>query len=567
MNRWEEAAGVYGELARRWPENWQARLGQVRCALAQGEWEKARRLRAEVLLACGQWDRRAMEECIMLRAQQNYRRQHHRTELDPWNSQQWVWPASCPPHERLCEWLLREAAGSASDSRRSFGDNSVVWTDAGMFGGVEPLVTGVWPLASVGEHLRRLCAALGWELQVGAECVAALETTVVRVSVVAVPVNEVLACLAESAGVNGQRQGWTYVVSRTEQEAPVASYLQAHIWCTSHPWRHAVQLLLGYEYRQAAYGEWSQWYYRQVQAEGTLPERAAAFYNSALLEWENGRWAVARARLYDLLDLVPSSVWQWRARWWLGRIALEYGEPAEAEQHWQIVLQSPESQWRAAAALGLQFLAALHDEDALLTQRWHQWRLPAQEPYLAWSDLLEAYMDYRRQPSPSRGERVAAALDRVGECSMLGRAGRYWAGQVWWRLGHGPQMVRCYDQSQAPGRSPWLLKMWEATASYYHQLGLWDRSRPHDLALVASDPYGLGRRAALRLAEASWQRGQLTECLHYARWLRQIPDEQSQRAALQLVGRVYERWGQYRAAADCFAGRWPDEEPTYSSSK
>jgi tetratricopeptide (TPR) repeat protein len=193
-------------------------------------------------------------------------------------------------------------------------------------------------------------------------------------------------------------------------------------------------------------------------------------------------------------------------------------------------------------------------------QRLFQYqRLPGREPYIAWADLLEGWWHYHRHPTPSRADAVAQALERVAEASAFGAAGRYWAGQVWYALGQPERMIRCYEAQPLCGRNPWVLRMWNAVADHYHRLGLIAQSRQRDLALFAVDPDGWGQRAALRLAEAAWQQGQVEECIRYAYRLRRAPPE-LQREALLLLGRAYERAGRHRQAAECFAGRWPEEE-------
>jgi tetratricopeptide (TPR) repeat protein len=120
-------------------------------------------------------------------------------------------------------------------------------------------------------------------------------------------------------------------------------------------------------------------------------------------------------------------------------------------------------------------------------------------------------------------------------------------------------MIHCYESQPLLGRNPWIMRMWNDVAEYYHQRGLITQSRQRDLALLAVDPDGWGRWAALRLAEAAWQQGQVEECIRHAQRLRHASPE-LQRAALLLLGRAYERARRYRLAAECFAGRWPNEQ-------
>lgn len=566
LGRWDEAAAAYEQLIKQHPGDWQVQLGRVRCALAKREWETARRVRAGVLLRSGPYDRRALQECLMLRAQEVYRQQGRITPLDPLNSEQWAWPADRPAHDRLCEWLLQERGQTEKRRWTDIPWGTLRWEEPRSEGVVEPAVTIRWPEASVGEHIRRLCAALGWEVQVENGCGKELETLRMPLEVSSVPVSEVLSALVDAVGAGWQRQGWNCVIRRERVEAAEAVYRRAWEWCGEHPWLNGLRLVLAWERREWAEGEWSRRLYRQVQEDGLLEERAVALYNAALLEWRWGRWGAARARFYDLLDLIPGHAWEQRARWWLGRTALEHGDLVGAEQHWRAVASSGEAEWSAAASLGLLLIAALKEDNATLRLRLAQ-RLPAREPYLAWSDLFEAWLDYNRQPTPSRAERVADALLRTRECAAFDTAGTYWAGQVWLRVGQPERMVLCYEQAVRPGPSPWLLKMWDAVARYYHGLGLFEQSRQRDLALLAADPQGLGQRAALRLAEAALQQGRVSQCLQYVQSLRQTADPTTYRSALHLLGQAYERLGHYRAAAECFVGRWPEPSVAQPSSR
>jgi tetratricopeptide (TPR) repeat protein len=425
---------------------------------------------------------------------------------------------------------------------------------------VEPLLTARWNEATVGVQLHRLCAALGWELTGDSDALARLETVRTAVEVTQAPLGEVLSALTDYAGLHWRREGWKCIIVQGKGTGDdVTVFWRAWAWGGEHPWTEAVGLLLANECWNFSEGEWSRKLYRQILETGTHESQRLALYNWALLEWQQGRYAAARARWYDLLDSTPGTLWTPRAHWWLGRVALETGDLTGAEHHWQTVLRSREAEWSAAAVLGLSLVYLLREDVSQMQRLLQHQRLPGREPYIAWADLLEAWWHYQRQPTPGRAGAVADALERIAEASVFGAAGRYWAGQVWRALERPERMVHCYESQPLLGRNPWVVRMWNDVAEYYHQLGLITHSRQRDLALLAVDPDGWGQRAALRLAEAAWQQGQVEECIRQAQRLRRASPE-LQRAALLLLGRAYERTHRHRQAAECFAGRWPNEE-------
>ncbi|MBA2226579.1 MAG: tetratricopeptide repeat protein [Thermogemmata sp.] len=562
LGRWDEAEKLYDEWEGKVDGDLQAwmRLGKVRCRMAKGDWEEARRWRAKVLLRSGEGDRRVVEECLILRAQEWYQRQGQPDPLDPLTEGQWAWPTSRPVHERLCEWYLHHPGRTAHKSGTVRWPWGFARVEMALRDEVaELMLTARWGEATVGEQLRRLCATLGWELRGDPDTLSRLETVRTVVEVNSVPLGEVLSALADCAGLHWRREEWRCFVQRKETRDEAAVLWRAWFWGGEHPWTDAVGLLLAQEYRDIAEGEWSRRLYRHVLERGTPEVQRLALYNWAVLEWEQGRYAAARARWYDLLDSAPGTLWASRAHWWLGRVALENGDLTAAEHHWQAVLRDQNAEWQSAALLGLAFVALLREDMHQVQRLFQHQRLPGREPYVAWADLLEGWGHYRRHPTPSRAETVANALERVAEASAFGAAGRFWAGQVWYALGQPDHMIRCYENQALRGRNPWVLRMWNAVADHYHRLGLIAQSRQRDLALLAVDPDGWGQRAALRLAEAAWQQGQVEECIHYAQRLRRAAPE-LQRSALLLLGRAYERANRHRQAAECFAGRWPIEE-------
>ncbi|MCS7020300.1 MAG: hypothetical protein NZU63_00565 [Gemmataceae bacterium] len=561
LERWEDALLTYGQIAQDAGERSDhARLGQARCFLALGKDRDAQRLRAEVLLQSGDSDQRLVQECLILHAQEVYRRENRSLSPDPLNARQLAWPATRPRHEQLCEWLLRGNSRNNSPSLLGLPEGVIQWLWIEGEGRVEPAVTIQWPRATVAEHLYRLCAALGWELRVeDAASQQRLFVAQTAVKVVGVPVEEVLEALCTFADTAGERQGWSWVIGPRGSRASVDVYRRAWHWCAEHPWSPSIQLILANHWQQHHTAEdWVRRLYRQVSESTNSVERLAALYNWGLWERQQGRLAAAGARLYDLLDSVPEGPWVARAHWWLGRIALDSGDLTNAERHWQALITHQVAEWSAAARLGLLFLALLREQDAHIHQMLNQWRLPSQAPYAAWSDLLEAWVHYRHHPTPSRAEAVARALQRLDNCSLFDAAGHYWAGQVWYQLNNPEQMIRCYQQAEATGRNPWTLQMLNALASYYHQVGLVSQARSHDWTLLAVDPKGWGQWAAIRLAASSLEHGEVHLCVDLAWRLRHAP-EQLQREALPLLGAAYERLGRFRWAAECFAGRWPDE--------
>lgn len=562
LGRWMEAEKLYEEWEGKVGGNLQLwmRLGKVRCRMAQGDWEEARRWKAKVLLQSGDHDRRVLEECLILHAQEWYQRRGQPSPLHPLAEQRRAWPESRPAHERLCEWYLYHPSRMAHKGGLSRWPWGFVRLEAAQRDEVtEPMLTARWSEATVGSHLRRLCATLGWELTGDLDTLGRLETVQTKVEVSAAPLGEVLSALTDSVGVYWRRDGWRCIVQSKETGEEVSILWRAWVWGNEHPWTGAIGLLLAQECQHVAEGEWSRKLYRQVLEGGSQESQHVALYNWALLEWHQGHYAAARARWYDLLDSAPGTPWASRARWWLGRLALESGDLTAAEHHWQSVLRDRDADWSAAALLGLAFVYLLQEDVSRLQQLFQHQRLPAQEPYIAWADLLEAWWHYQRHPTPSRAVTVANALNRITEASAFGAAGRYWAGQVWHALGQPGRMIHCYEHHPLRGRNPWVLRMCNAVANHYHQLGLIAQARQRDLFLLAVDPDGWGQRAALRLAEAAWQQGQVEECIHYAQRLRRAPPE-LQRAALLMLGQAYERTVRYRQAAECFAGRWPEQE-------
>jgi tetratricopeptide (TPR) repeat protein len=157
-----------------------------------------------------------------------------------------------------------------------------------------------------------------------------------------------------------------------------------------------------------------------------------------------------------------------------------------------------------------------------------------------------------------RANRVAESLKSIGEGRLLGPSGYLMAGRVYREIGWYDRSAGVYDAASAIVRGPLAMRMTFEAAERYDHIDLRNEARKRYTVVAAVDREALGTKAELRLAElaARDRRGQ--ECVERSRALigREGVDVAE---VMALMGRGYELLKQYRQAAECFAGRIPEE--------
>ncbi len=536
-----------------------AQLGGIRCRLAMGERAALGQL-AEWMLQSGPLPREVVAEGAYVFVQHYYVDRYSRDSRPSLWSSALLWPEPRPVAERYAEWLVRLYLLRP----QSVSAVGPVWRWEGVgSGGLESLlVSGEWPPRRVWEHVGQLCSHIGWQWSVDRDSADLLES-VVAVKVSRLPVMVILAALLAKAGVEWQIGGYTLQIGKSKVMPLQLITDAAYDLAPDHPWAVALALILANERVSREDGEYSRQIYRHIFEYGDqLSYQLIAVYNAAMLEYRDRRYAAARARWYDLIDLVPASPWAACGSWWLGRVALDAGDLPTAERHWRGLLRQRDTNVIAAARLGLCLIHSLRDEWRLVERLLSEQRFPIDEPYASFAELYHAWVMYRHRSGSTHRQDLETALERVSYGQGFGPAGIYWGGQLCKALGNHDVWLRLFREEVDGRPHGWRDAMLLELGEYYQRCGVAVQAREYYLAVAVARQDDLGWKAQWHLAELAFEREDLMETIERCEYVlaRQVAggDANSLReGVLRLLGRAYERAGDYRRAALCFAGNYP----------
>lgn len=565
-----EATGKHDAAARsfatvvgdreRYPRLWAlACLGSVR--VESKDLPAARSRLAEVLLESGRrdWtDDRILAECLHLAARLDYREVEPKAKPDPFAS---TTMAAAPLDGGIADYLdwlpatlTREPADGEEEPFR------IEWRkdipDVA-------LVSGHRAPAAVVEHLHELGSAAGWEVRIDP---AASHSLAERrpASVFRAPLDEILTAFTEPHGLEWRVRNRVLDVrpalpatSESLRTVAVERLRRALRLAPGHPTEPAAELAVANLSFENGHVRESMAAYRTLLDEhGTSREATCASYNLGLLELRRGELRAARGRFLELLDRRAEPKWVDLAHWWIARTHLDAGEVDAAVPFLKRARNGTAAPEIGAATLGLGVAHFLKGNDpaaraALRGVRWD----PDREPIANW---LNAVLLYRAAPTAGRAERVAIASRLARDGATFGPTGTLLAGRIYAEIGRYEEMIRVYDGVVETAHARLAAEMTFSVADRMSRVADVDSARMRLLAVSAGDPNGFGPRAELRLAEMAAEDGLGDECIRRARAV--LGREGLNRNdVLRTLGRGYELVRDHRRAAECFAGRTPDD--------
>jgi tetratricopeptide (TPR) repeat protein len=565
LGRLKEAAAAYrrAEPAHGDRAAWaSAVLGQVRCALASGDLGQARNHLDRVVLRAGHPDCAGSHvgaECQFLRAQLAVLQLGPVAAMDPFAPTAVAWPPLGAAVDRYFDWLPPDAPHGSSGGPAA--PNTVrVHQVAGRAGEFE--ATAHLAERPVADALRALAAAANLALELPAPVAEALTREVVVLDVEAAPLGEVLDALVGRHGVvwklDGNRLTVALGAAAPNRGAAVAGFQRAAEAVSGHPSSRAVRVwLANFAFESGNPREAARIYQQLVEAAPEAPEVPYAVYNLGLVDLSAGALPTARSRFVDLADRAPRTRWADYAWWWVGRTHLDVGDFTAAKRALESALRGRTSEVCSAAALGTCALELL-EGGAQARAALEAHRGDARPEHAALRTALDAAVRYRTSPTAGRRSALVDALRAARDAGALGPGGTYLAGRIYRDLGLAERTITLFDAAALTTRGPLAQRMTFEVAEWYDLLERSDDARQRYLAIAATDPRGFGPKAELALAALALREKKTEECLRRCRVLlaRGAVDRI---AVLGLMGRGFEQKKNYRAAADCFAGRVPGE--------
>lgn len=289
-----------------------------------------------------------------------------------------------------------------------------------------------------------------------------------------------------------------------------------------------------------------------------------AEYNLALLRLNTGARPHARDLLINVIDRAPNDEMAGFAWWFMARSHLDVGDAEKALKPLRAAASSSSERVRGAAAVGLCAAHLLLDADgeAVAALRNAPKGVVRRPPFRDDASTFEFWVRYRT--AQAGGSRAIAerndlinALQLPPSKSVLGPAG-VWLRAAAFRTAGLEWHMATYLETALPSiRGPFANRMVTLLVEYSLRLGQHGRAQTWLLAIEASsEDDGTGAWAGLRLAEIALQQRRIGESIARCRALLDNPAAKRE-AVLNLLGLSYEAKGDYRSAAECFAGRVP----------
>jgi tetratricopeptide (TPR) repeat protein len=289
-----------------------------------------------------------------------------------------------------------------------------------------------------------------------------------------------------------------------------------------------------------------------------------ASYNLGLVRVKQWLMPEARAAFYTARDHAPGHELAPLALLQVGRTFLLEGTPEQAIKPLHDALAvAAGSPTEPAAALTLAATYLLTGQPQVASRTVREHREPiSQPPYRATGIFLDAYAQFlavKSRSSAHEASELLAALWGVEQKeAVLGPVGPLLMGHAYRDLDHPDEMIAVYKSGLPGARGPVAGEMSFAVAEDLHQRGQHEAARKLYAPLARGDEPRWAAAAQLRLAEIALLENRPKEALQACRKLLEDKQSVKRETVLMLMGKAYERTGDYRQAARCFAGQMPE---------
>jgi tetratricopeptide (TPR) repeat protein len=438
--------------------------------------------------------------------------------------------------------------------------------------GFVPRFTWRCSTGSMAERLQELAARLKLRLNLTPEAKKRIENQEAEFAIDSIRLPNMLADLLEVRGLVWTLTGNELAIRERGDRESVDSERGRRIRATlraaasaeiDHPFREAANLELA---NFSAYGGRladAARQYEQIVSE--FPSSAAARlaqFNQGLVRMRGDDPDSARELFLDVIDRSPKDELAGRAWWFIARTYLDAGDTEGAAHPLKMAAANSSLEVRAAAAVGLSaarlFTGADAEGHAALGRG--PLGLLRKEPFRHEMIFLDAYSRFRlarhAYPHPLiETEDLLNALSSLAREPILGPIGTLLHGRALHDLAMDDRMADYFERVLPELTSPLVGQMAETLAEHYLKIG---KVAEAGRALLAfGRPERFDSQIQLLFAEVAQRQSRPQECLAICRGC--LADPKANRTSiLKLMGRAFESLGDSRKAAECYAGRVPE---------
>ena len=309
-------------------------------------------------------------------------------------------------------------------------------------------------------------------------------------------------------------------------------------------------------------------YQETIRAHPRSKQAIHASFNLGKIHLSNNQRADAERMFYQVVDDLESHPFRSAAYIQLARIFLGDDQPSraiKAARHALNMADNKGDQTAAAVSLASAYLMAKHYHGANDTLHKYQTALENSQ-YNNVGALLSAEARLsaaKSQPKKdSAGRALLNAIVRAKPDMFLGEHGHLIVARANRHVGMLSDAEKQYILgAQQTNIGKLRDRMRFELADLYRQKGELDKAQ-EILTELATRKHGIGWESIEQLAEVAYVQRHDQDCERYC--LAIVSQESHQKKALELLGKLYERQGHHKLAAECFAGKLPPTNPSRS---
>jgi tetratricopeptide (TPR) repeat protein len=289
-----------------------------------------------------------------------------------------------------------------------------------------------------------------------------------------------------------------------------------------------------------------------------------AHFNLGVVRRTLGELAEARTSFFQVVDTAPAHPLVPLSHLFVGRVHLDEGdfEGAVAPLR-RAATMAVGTDTRPAAVIDLATALLLVENwraaSALLLEHHALLDLPEFRPTVAFLGTYARYLALAdRKLAHREGQALVSALMGIQSGSALPASGVLLVGRAFAGLGLSEQMAETFEQAKRQGISePIAHEISHELAEFAHTTGKNAEATKHYAAVFKNARPSRSRHAGMRMAEIALDDQRPDDCLRLCRQLLADAEKSEIPVILRLMGKAFEKSGDHKHAAQCFAGQCP----------
>lgn len=297
---------------------------------------------------------------------------------------------------------------------------------------------------------------------------------------------------------------------------------------------------------------------------------AIAWFNQGKANMQLAQLDTARDDFYQVTDGFAGHALEAAAYLYIGRLLIESGLTKDAIRPLMratTLASSVDTQSAGAIALSSAYIMSgnSYAGNMLLMDYRDQLMLPNVRDQVAFARYKSATTEIQRT---REGRNLVAALSHVDHRQFFGDYSALMIGEASREMELDDRVITTYESAIKDSPTPIVRdRLVYELADWLVNTGQLEAASQHYQQLSQSGTAKWKRQGELQFAQLAFRQKKDEDCLKSCKGLLEsATDDQERVLVLDLMGRIYERRGDYKNASHCFSGLMPNEERTTTGS-